>query len=98
MSELYPIPAVDDKDDYLPDRALARIGALVARLPTDGFDVPSMQAHPKSVTATFKFDGAGPEAQLDALDAILNGATVLRTLYANLVAARDELRRIRGTS
>lgn len=95
-ADLYPTEPFNGQGDYIPDLGLDRIGELVAKLPTDGFDVPSIQGHQKSVTATFKFDGViGPLAQVDALESILKASTVVRTMHANLVAAREELRRIK---
>lgn len=90
---LYDLPTYEGQDDYLPPEALARIGAVVIdKLPHAGFDLASSQAHTKTVTATLAFEGCrGPLAQQEALEAVLQGATVLRTLYANLVAARAAL-------
>lgn len=81
------------QDDYLPDAALDRIKEVVlGRLPMGGFDVKSMQAHPKSVTATVAFDGAANAMwQQEAMEAMFQAATVVRTLHANLVAARAAL-------
>lgn len=80
-------------DDYLPDAALDAIAQrILAHLPDAGFDVPSTQAHKRSVTATVAFDGIeGPMAQQAALDAMCHAATVVRTLHANLIAARKAL-------
>lgn len=91
---LYDLPTYNGEDDYLSPDALARIGAVVIdRLPHDGFELGHMQGAQSSVTATLRFDNRpGPQAQMDALEAVLQGATVLRTLYANLVGAREVLR------
>jgi hypothetical protein len=80
------------QDDYLPDTALDTVERLIlARLP-DSFDVGGCQARTASVTATVKFAGlAGPVAQQEAMDAMFQAATVVRTLHANLVAARAAL-------
>lgn len=90
---LYEMPDYEGQCDYLPDTALERIRSLVIdRLPHAGFDLASSQASTKTVTATLAFENCpGPLAQQEALEAVLQGATVLRTLYANLVAARAAL-------
>lgn len=81
------------QDDYLPDSALDVIaGRVLPHLPEDGFDLKSSQAHTKSITATLEFEGVvGPMAQQEALVAVLRSATMVRTLHANLVAARSAL-------
>jgi hypothetical protein len=82
------------EDDYIPDLGLERIDALVAKLPTNGFDLGHTQANQSSVTATIKFDRADvadPFAAAELLDAMLHAVTVVRTLHANLVAARARL-------
>jgi hypothetical protein len=81
------------QDDYLPDAALDRIEQVVIdRLPVGGFDMPSSQARNRTVTATFAFDGiTDPFGQQEALEAMAQAATVVRTLHANLVAARAAL-------
>lgn len=81
------------KDDYLPDAALTRIEEVVlSRLPDTGFDVPSVQATRKTVTATIAFDGLNDAiSQQAAAEAMFQAATVVRTLHANLVAARAAL-------
>jgi hypothetical protein len=81
------------RDDYLPDAALGRIAEVVLdRLPDGGFDVPSLQAGRRTVTATIAFDGLNDAlSQKRAAEAMFQAATVVRTLHANLVAARAAL-------
>ena len=89
---LYDVPDYDGGDDYLPDDGMEAIAeVLLPRLHPE-FDVPSMQAHTRSVTATMKFPVAGPEAQAEAADAVFRAAAMVRCLYANLAAARAALR------
>lgn len=94
-SDLAPLYTVEwnGRDDYLPDAALDRIKQVVLdRLPDSGFDVTSTQAHTRSVTATVAFDGvADAMSQQRAMEAMFQAATVVRTLHANLIAARTAL-------
>lgn len=96
---LYEVPLWNGKDDYLPDAALSRIEEVVlSHIPDSGFDVKSTQAHTGSVTATVSFDGAADAiSQQEALDAMFHAATVVRTLHANLVAARAALAHLEPT-
>lgn len=89
----YQLEPFDGKDDYLPDEALERIAEIIlGRLPTVDFDLVSSQATAHGVTATLRFGGcADPFTAAEHLEAILRAATVVRTLHANLVAARDAM-------
>lgn len=88
---LYDLPTFQDQDDYIGNVSLAVIGHTVEALPTTGFEVGAMNATNTSVTATVYFPGASATTQLDTMEAVLRLATVARTLYANLVAARAAL-------
>lgn len=92
VHRLYDVPAFEGQDDYLPDAALAAIDErIVGQLPSGGFDMPHCNATTKGVTATVHFAGGSPLTNLDTFEAILRSATVIRSLHANLVAARAAL-------
>lgn len=80
-------------DDYIPDLGIERIGELIAKLPLDGFEMDEERATAKSVTATFRFDEAtgNPFGQAEMLARCAKALTIVRTLHANLVAARTAL-------
>lgn len=90
---LYEVPPYDGQDDYLSDASLAVIADhIIAKLPRDGFDVPSNRATRRTATATVAFDDdAGPIVNAERLEAMFHAVTVVRTLHANLVAARAAL-------
>jgi hypothetical protein len=93
---LYEIADHSGEDDYLSDDGLAKIGGeLISKLTE--FELGHTQGSMSSVTATIKFPVAGPVAQLEALDIELSAACWTRCLYANLVAARAELARLKAT-
>jgi len=90
---LYEVPPYEGQDDYLSDVALDIIAtAVLGRLPMDGFDLASCQATTKGVTATVHINQSpDPLSNADQFEAILLASTVVRTLHANLVAARKVL-------
>jgi hypothetical protein len=96
---LYNLPKYDGQDDYLSDEALAAIDdRILALLPHDGFDMPSCRATTRTVTAAIAFDKPdGPEGNVARFEAMLHAATTIRTLHANLVAARQALARLRAS-
>lgn len=93
---LYPIEPFEGEDDYIPDLG-GNLASFIERLSrSQGFDLSSTQAHQRSVTATIKFEGiADPMGQAEALQLVLQASTITRCLYANLLAARAELSRLR---
>lgn len=90
-AHLYEIDSFGGRDDYLPDAALVQIAALVAKLPSDGFDCGHVNATAKGVTATLTFGGGDPMTNAATFEAMLQSVTVVRTLHANLAAARAAL-------
>jgi hypothetical protein len=88
---LYDLPTFEGQDDYLRPESLVTIGLLIDKLPRDGFDVGAMNATNGSVTATVKFPFRAASDQLDTMEAVLRLVTVVRTMHANLVAARAAL-------
>lgn len=87
---LYDIDPVNGEDDYLPDLGLQRIAELIGKLP-DNFDLGNCQSRASSVTATIRFPKGNVMKNPETLDAMLHAVTIVRTLHANLVAARKKL-------
>jgi hypothetical protein len=88
---LYDLPTYDGESDYMSASSVAIVGNLVERLPKGGFDLGHMNATNRGVTARIEFPYNSAQDQLDALETVLRLATVVRSLHANLVAARAAL-------
>lgn len=76
------------QDDRIPDEGLANILGLVERLPAE-FELGSTNASQRSVTVTIRFPYVDPHSQIDALERVLQAATVLGTTARNLRHERD---------
>lgn len=90
---LYDLPPYDGEDDYLSDLGIARIAThVIEQLPHDGFDMSSLNATTRGVQTSITFDKPrGPMQNADTFEAMLRAVTVVRTLHANLLAARARI-------